>query len=67
MIRYITVTPTSRVREQGDSFIRMRCWSGWWILRTYYQAFGQPFFEDLTTDASNVIAIIMWPVLTPKP
>ena len=48
---------------RGDSFVRMRCWSGWWILRTYYQAFGQPFFEDLTTDASNMITIIMWPVM----
>jgi len=27
------------------------------------QAFGQPFFEELKTDESNVITIIMWPVM----
>ena len=37
----------------------MSCWSTWWILRTYYQAFGQPFFEELTTDEANVITVIV--------
>ncbi len=47
----------------AGGFLRMRCWSSWWIVRTYYQAFGQPFFEDLTTDGSNMLAMIMWPIM----
>ena len=54
---------TGGTRGGGLDIVRMRCWSSWWILRTYYQAFGQPFFEDLTTDGSNVWTIIMWPVM----
>jgi hypothetical protein len=41
----------------------MRCWSTWWLVRTYYQAFGQPFFEDLSTDESNILTMMMWPVM----
>ena len=47
----------------GGDFVRMRCWSTWWLVRTYYQAFGQPFFEDLTTDESNILTMMMWPVM----
>lgn len=42
---------------------RMSCWSSWWFLRSYYQAFGQPFFEDLRTDEAHIVTIIMWPVM----
>jgi hypothetical protein len=47
----------------AGGFMRIRCWSSWWIVRTYYQAFGQPFFEDLTTDGSNMLAMLMWPIM----
>eukprot|EP00961_Rhodomonas_salina_P293755 3934002-Rhodomonas_salina.1 len=37
--------------------------SSWWLVRTYYQSFGEPFYEELTTDASNVVMLIMFPVM----
>jgi len=49
--------------HHAPSVTPMSCWSTWWILRTYYQAFGQPFFEELRTDEANVITVIMWPVM----
>jgi hypothetical protein len=49
--------------NDGGGFVRMRCWSSWWLVRTYFQAFGQPFFEDLSTDEANLITILMWPVM----
>jgi hypothetical protein len=49
--------------SERSHVLPMSCWSTWWILRTYYQAFGQPFFEELKTDQANVITIILWPVM----
>ena len=51
------------VSARADGFVLMRCWNSWWVLRTYYQALGQPFFEDLKTDGANLVAIVMFPVM----
>jgi hypothetical protein len=60
------LVPPAGVGEAASArshVLPMSCWSTWWILRTYYQAFGQPFFEELKTNEANVITIIMWPVM----
>jgi hypothetical protein len=44
---------------EGD----MECWSSWWLWRTYYQSFGEPFFEYLSTDSSNILTIVLWPTM----
>jgi len=41
----------------------LECWSSWWLWRTYYQSFGQPFFDQLSSDSANAITIIMWPTM----
>jgi len=43
--------------------LQLRCWSSWWIVRSYFQSFGQPFFEEMGTDGENWITIVMWPVM----
>lgn len=41
----------------------MQQWHSWWLVRTYFQSFGEPFFEELTTDHANWVTIVMWPVM----
>jgi len=48
--------------EVGETH-KMNCWRSWWLIRTYYQSFGQPFFEELTNDAANEVTILMWPIM----
>ena len=48
--------------EIGETH-KMNCWRSWWLIRTYYQSFGQPFFEELTNDAANEVTIFMWPIM----
>jgi hypothetical protein len=38
-------------------------WASWWFWRTYYQAMGQPFFDEMASTASNATTILMWPVM----
>jgi len=41
----------------------MGAWASWWFWRTYYQAMGQPFFDEMPSLASNATTIVMWPIM----
>ena len=57
---------TNTFKEEGGEGARghyMGDWSSWWIWRTYYQAMGQPFFDEMPSGYSNAATIFMWPIM----
>ncbi|KAJ1474457.1 hypothetical protein T484DRAFT_1832269 [Baffinella frigidus] len=63
----LTRGPACQNDENGSALLAenqsLECWSSWWLWRTYYQSFGQPFLDQLSSDSANAISIIMWPTM----
>lgn len=36
------------------------CSSGWWVIRTYFQAMGEPIIEEMSTMSSVIILMMLW-------
>jgi len=57
---------TNTFKEEGGEGARghyMGDWSSWWIWRTYYQAMGQPFFDEMPSGYSNAATIFIWLIM----
>lgn len=47
----------------AEGGMKASCWETWWIVRTYFQSFGEPFFSEMNSDASMLGLMICWIVM----